>query len=268
MWRFWISTPQNALRKLYNSPWQTWGSFHVSHWKTPKEFRTIFHYTSSCILDGHILRSIWVSLKAHNCQLSVFNSFNYSQLVQGAEILRELEAVPTYYESPTVPTEIVASGEFTLFEHYSEEDLKDLDKFISKDLEERDNIRYLDIFDVDSYPDIRRYRRGLYCHDLDLKSYLPGFPVSMMSYMAPSMAATVGEGEREYPYSRSSKDFYDTFRSDTATTISSVTPAGKGEDRKEEVHEEKVVVSDYTPDMTVMHLWRIARDMTNYGGER
>lgn len=187
--------------------------------------------------------------------------------MQGAEILRELEAVPTYYESPTVPTEIVASGEFTLYENYTEEDLKDLDKFISKDLEERDNIRYLDIFDVDSFPDIRRYRRGLYCHYLDLQSYLPGFPASVMSYMAPTVAA-VGEGEREYPYSRSSKDFNDTFRSDTVTTVSSITAVGKESERKEEVHEEPIAASDYTPDMTEMHLWRIAKDMTNYGGER
>lgn len=135
-------------------------------------------------------------------------------------MLREIEKVPTYYESPSLPIEIVSCGEFNLYERYNEQDMQELDKFIAKDYEERDNTKHLDIFDVDSYPDIRRYRRGLYSHQLDLKHYLPGFP-SIMSYIHSTAPAAVEEGEREFPYPSTTKDFVDTLRSDTGTTPSS-----------------------------------------------
>lgn len=134
-------------------------------------------------------------------------------------MLREIERVPTYYESPSLAIEIVSCGEFNLYEHYSEKDLQELDKFIAKDHEERDNIRPLDIFDVDSYPDIRRYRRGLYSHHLDLKHYLPGFP-SIMSYIG-STAQVAEEGEREFQYPAIVKDSVDMFKTDSGTTPSS-----------------------------------------------
>lgn len=137
-----------------------------------------------------------------------------------------------------------------MYEKYNEQDLKDLDKFISKDLEERDNIRHLDIFDVDSFPDIRRYRRGLYCHPLDLQNYLPGFPVSVLSYMAPTVAIAPSVEEVECQTPGSSNDFFDTFRTDTVTTASSDTAVTKTEEAaKEKTVQEEQLTSD-TPKVT------------------
>lgn len=162
-------------------------------------------------------------------------------MIQGEEVLQKIEKVPTYYESPDVPVEIAGCGEFNLYENYSEKVFEELDKFLAKDFEERDNTKYLDIFDVDSYPDIGRYRRGLYSHHLDLKQYLPGFP-SIMAYMGPIAAAPDEEAEQEFQYPTSRKDLMGAVRSDAA--ISAATADVNTQEEKEKQHHEKQTAND------------------------
>lgn len=114
-------------------------------------------------------------------------------MVQGTEVLRAIERVPTHYESPNEPIEIVDCGEFTLYDYYTEQDLGELDKYLSTAPEQR---AALGPPDVDSCPDIRRYRRGLYCHPLDMQSYLPEKPPSAVAYAS----EPAGEAELQSYY--------------------------------------------------------------------
>lgn len=111
-------------------------------------------------------------------------------MLQGAEVLREIEKIPTIYQSPTKSIQIVACGEFNIYESYNTQDLKDLEAFLSKDLEKRDNTKLYNVVDVDSYPDIRRYVKGLYSHHLDTKIRYK------MSRKGPSRKWAAGKRER------------------------------------------------------------------------
>lgn len=248
------------VHRIVLGSWIQCGGFDITHHRMPCENYAIPHdrrgVLSMCHTGKHTQNSVqffitlapapwmdtlYVAFGYCNIQISrilILLSLNYRQLIQGAEILREIEKVPTYYESPTVSIEIVNCGEFNLYEQYGAKDTDELDKFISKDFEERDNLKRLDIFDVDSFPDIRRYRRGLYCHQLDMKSYLPGFP-SIMSYVEPPGGA-VEECERECQCLGSVKGSVDTFRSETATSVTSVsTDAQKVVDKEENKEAQK-----------------------------
>lgn len=108
-----------------------------------------------------------------------FKRYFSRQLVQGEEVLKIIENVPTHYESPKQEIKIVRCGEYTLSTEVepTEKSMQQLEKYLSK-VETKDDGTLvikdeIDDRDVDSLTYETRLNEGFYCIDEDLKSHFP-----------------------------------------------------------------------------------------------
>ncbi|XP_057670055.1 probable inactive peptidyl-prolyl cis-trans isomerase-like 6 [Diorhabda carinulata] len=117
----------------------------------------------------------------------------FGQLLQGEEILRAIENVPTYYESPKYPIDIIMSGEVTL------DGIPDY--FTSTDhpgyqsIQPTDDMCYKDNYNMvptTSRFSITKFRHGLYSLETDMRNYLT-FP-QLPDYLMPRIDKTGSEG--------------------------------------------------------------------------
>lgn len=92
--------------------------------------------------------------------------------------MRQIESVPTAYESPLKEIKIVNAGEYKVEEEEEEpaalDDVKQIDVYLGM-TDPRTGLHrdVLDDRDVDSLMHEKRYRSGLYAFDDDLRSYYP-----------------------------------------------------------------------------------------------
>lgn len=94
-----------------------------------------------------------------------------SQLVQGDNVLYLLEQIKTNYEKPTQNIRIVKTGEYLDIKEFVPKNGEDLEKYLRKSFENREDNR--DLRYLDSEMSVTRYKRGLYFHCGDLRSNLP-----------------------------------------------------------------------------------------------
>ncbi|CAG9853705.1 unnamed protein product [Phyllotreta striolata] len=112
----------------------------------------------------------------------------FGQLIQGAEILRQIEEVPTYYEAPKYSIIIEMTGEVTLDripDYLSSNQRQEFEALLP-------TIFYDGLLDAKSYDQISptaskfdwmKYKKGMYGLKSDLKSYLPF--MHLLDYMIP-----------------------------------------------------------------------------------
>lgn len=103
----------------------------------------------------------------------------FGQLLQGEEVLKHIEAVPTYYEAPKYPITIELSGEVTLdripdyLTSNQREEFKALLPSIFLDSLLGPRSDYDKVPEPMSKFDLTRYKKGMYGLRTDMKSYLP-----------------------------------------------------------------------------------------------
>ncbi|XP_050497587.1 probable inactive peptidyl-prolyl cis-trans isomerase-like 6 [Diabrotica virgifera virgifera] len=127
-----------------------------------------------------------------------YNYVAFGQLLQGEEVLKAIEKVPTYYESPTLPITIVMSGEVTLdgipdyFTSMERPEFQSILPSLSKD-----NLYAVDdcnLIPTTSRFSMSKYKKGLYGLETDMTINMeyPNLP----DYLMPRL---MGESEASYP---------------------------------------------------------------------
>lgn len=102
------------------------------------------------------------------------NYVAFGQLMHGANVLKQIENIPTTYESPKVDIKIINCGEFLLHESKSPENIEMISKYLiqSQPLTDtspdpKDNDQFSDTLSV------TKYKAGFYGLPTDNKSYGP-----------------------------------------------------------------------------------------------
>lgn len=93
--------------------------------------------------------------------------------MQGEEVLRRIEAVPTRYESPKANISIPLCGEYKLGDIVSPKVVEATSRYFANVDKETGVPRdVVNIYEVDSNLSVTRYKQGNYCLSGDLKSNL------------------------------------------------------------------------------------------------
>ncbi|KAG5899053.1 hypothetical protein JTB14_000076 [Gonioctena quinquepunctata] len=113
----------------------------------------------------------------------------FGQLIQGADILKQIEEVPTQYESPIHPIIIAMSGEVTFDrtpDFLEPEELQEFrDRAPSVLLDNLIAQKSGDLTSSCSLFSERKFAQGKYCLHTDMRSYLPF--LNFVDYMMPAI---------------------------------------------------------------------------------
>lgn len=99
----------------------------------------------------------------------------FRQLLHGANVLKAIENVPTYYEAPLQDIRIVKTGEFTFYPEVDTNAVEEIQKYIDRKATGGRKVEgdVVDVRDVGSDMMRGRYKAGLYFYGKDTRSYMP-----------------------------------------------------------------------------------------------
>lgn len=140
----------------------------------------------------------------------------FSQLLQGEEVLRAIEQVPTRYESPLKDIEIVNCGEFSLTEGAMERP-RELEQYLDSVGSKAGLHKNVEDFrDVASVMAEDRFKLGMYTLETDNRSYfpfchLPDYFVCAMQYLEEPVTV-LEEGGKNFSLSEGFWKRFNVFR--------------------------------------------------------
>lgn len=126
--------------------------------------------------------------------------FCFRQLIHGNEVLKVIENVSTYYESPKNDIRIKSCGEFSLCPDPDQKCIDELEKYLES-VEPATGLHpdIVDLRDKVSVLDIRRFKKGCYSPELDMQSHLPflHLPDYLLSYLSVAIKEDIQRGQSE-----------------------------------------------------------------------
>ncbi|KAF2897965.1 hypothetical protein ILUMI_08217 [Ignelater luminosus] len=167
-----------TIHRIVVPSWIQCGGWELENKTVPCENYVVPHdrrgVLSMCHNGKHTDNSTQFLISLDSTPWMDYKYVAFGQLLQGEEVLKAIEKVPTQYEAPTKKIQIIKCGEFTFYPIPDPKDMKKLEKFLAtKDALTHLHEDVIDPRDTDSVMLRRRYKRGLYSHIADLKSYLP-----------------------------------------------------------------------------------------------
>ncbi|XP_022903486.1 probable inactive peptidyl-prolyl cis-trans isomerase-like 6 isoform X2 [Onthophagus taurus] len=208
------------IHRIVKGSWLQMGGFDLENRPVPCENYLIPHdrrgVLSTCHQEKHTNNTTQFVISLDPTPWMDCKYVAFGQLIQGEEVLKRIESVPTDYESPKKSIIITKCGLFTLESEPDKDEEAELDAWlaqINKETGIPDDV--LDPNDVPSDLSVTKYKQGLYCYQFDLEPH-PALNKWYLYYEAakePIIPPTiVGEIEGESVYEETDSDIWSFIR--------------------------------------------------------
>ncbi|GJQ73608.1 hypothetical protein Trydic_g13952 [Trypoxylus dichotomus] len=170
----WCNT---VIHRIVKGSWFQVGGYTLRNKRMSCENYVIPHdrrgILSMCHSGKHKQNNVQFTVSLNPTPWMNYKYVAFGQVVQGEEVLRQIEEIPTTYEAPNKTIKIVTCGEYTIPDAAT---LKHVDMVAQyyRNIDEETGLQedISDIYDTDSNLSISRYKKGYYCLNSDLKTNL------------------------------------------------------------------------------------------------